>query len=139
MGDGEEVAHGVGQILVDRRVAEDRTRAMEKRDLALLAAAYKAIGSIRDAPFEDQSAGLQALIDNIDGPGAPANIRDLATSGTALKAYASHRVCSSMVHPGVGIKSALMPRDRLEAMTDEVAYICLATADATLRALAQPR
>jgi hypothetical protein len=72
----------------------------------------------------------------IGQPAARASLKDLAVSPSGKSAYAGHRMCSAVIHPGAALhRGTLMPRPRIGAMLDEVGYIMAAWADATLRAL----
>ncbi|MEX2135942.1 MAG: hypothetical protein WEB29_03130 [Chloroflexota bacterium] len=76
-----------------------------------------------------------AMADAIDGAEAPWSIKSLATSKSGLSAYAGHRLCSALIHPGRAMRrGTLMPRDRIGAMLAEVGFLCAAWGDAALRA-----
>lgn len=133
-GDGEEVGDPDGRPLIDATVARARIRSLQKRDLAHLLAAYRAIHI--DGNFE-LAPDLEGMINAIAEPLAPREISGLATSTTGRAAYATHRLCSSMIHPGLGIhRAGGMPRQRLAEMTDEMGYLAAAFGDAMLRTLA---
>jgi hypothetical protein len=121
--------------IVDTAAARHRIDALRKRDILHLAGAYAAIHDVRG---DDRllQAELFALAARISAAPAPPNIRQLATSPHATASYVAHRVCSSLVHPGLGMSRVdLMSIETVVDMAADNAYVCVVYGFAILRAL----
>lgn len=83
------------------------------------------------------SPNLTALVDSYSEAPAPATIRDLATSRSGRSTYAMHRLASSRVHAGalLGRRPLEDPAEDFDGNLEAVAHMCVAWADACLRAL----
>jgi hypothetical protein len=112
-----------------------RGRQLQMRDLRLLRKAFRAIKDVLEQPPE-LLPGLDKRIAELgDGPAAPENISELATSKHARKVYAAHRLSSMTIHPGAVLgRRALDPLGVLGAMVDEAAAVCAGAAEMARRA-----
>ncbi len=133
-GTADDVRDATGWPTVDVAQASENTRALRKRDLHQLAAAHRAITTVRPGGPSELTDQAQALADSIDGAMAPPNADQLALSPMARKIYAGHRLASMMIHPGASLgRGDLMSADVLEAMTDEAAIFLAIYAAALMR------
>lgn len=121
--------------LVDGTAARERIDGLRKRDLLQLAAAYAAIHEMR-GHRENLATDLLAKANAIIAPVAPPNIRRFATSPPGEAAYAAHRLCSSLVHAGLGIsRIGLMSPEIVREMVNDTGYACVVFGASILRAL----
>jgi hypothetical protein len=92
-GDGPE------PVLATLRERIERQRA---RDLSRIRAALK---FATDSPARRRAIALVTLEQaTVRARPAPATVEQLATTDEARDLYALHRLCSAMIHPGVGIR-----------------------------------
>ncbi len=113
----------------------ERIDRLRKRDQLNLAAASDAIHAVGggSTPAADE---LRVKAESIDVAAAPPNLRAMATNPVAKSAYAAHRLCSSLVHPGAGIGRIHKVSDaEINGRMDMAAYLCIACGNALLRGL----
>lgn len=136
IGDEPDVGDAAGRIVANGALARSRVDALRKRDLLSLAAAQKAIAEANGGSASKTNEDLFAMANGIAETPAPRNISDLATSPTAKRLYAGHRLCSTMTHAGAALgRGELMDPAVASDMVDEASYLGCASADALLRAL----
>ena len=94
-----------------------RAIAMEKADLIQLRASSNAIHQRTDGANE-LDGGMAELIESLPGDPAPRRLDQLAVDALGERLYATHRMCSSIVHAGAALPRAdLMPEERARDMT----------------------
>lgn len=124
-----------GRPFVDGSAARRRIDAVRKRDILQLAAAYDAFHEMRGAG-KPATNDLRVDAETIDGPPAPRTLRDLATSPYANQPYAVHRLCSALVHAGLGMsRVSRLPIATVSELADDSAQVCAVRGWAVLRAL----
>jgi hypothetical protein len=124
-----------GSPYVDASAARRRIDAVQKRDILHLAAAYDAVNEMRGAG-KPATNDLRVDAESIDGPAAPRTLRDLATSPYANQPYAVHRLCSALVHAGLGMsRVSRLPIAIVSELADDNAQMCAVRGWAVLRAL----
>jgi hypothetical protein len=124
-----------GRPFVDSSAARRRIDAVRKRDILQLAAAYDAFHEMRGAG-KPATNDLRVDAETINGSPAPRTLRDLATSPYANQPYAVHRLCSALVHAGLGMsRVSRLPIATLGELANDTAQVCAVRGWAVLRAL----
>lgn len=120
---------------VDASAARRRIDAVRKRDILQLAAAYDALHEMRGAE-KPATNDLRVDAENIDGPPAPRTFREFGASPYANQPYAVHRLCSALVHAGLGMsRVSQLPIATVSELADDSAQMCAVRGWAVMHAL----